>query len=139
MKGEKTQVEKGTDLVIRKLFCFSIAAILLCAGVALVQEKEKFTADRHKERGVSCEVCHGEAQPTKAASAEKCQACHQSLEAVAERTKDFVRDPHKNHITDSSDVECTRCHNGHKANSPVCNACHSGFKFEKKKDEAETK
>ena len=105
--------------------------------MAFVQEKEKFTADRHKERGVTCDVCHGEAQPTKAAPAENCLICHQSIAVVAERTKDFERDPHNNHITESADIECTQCHHGHKIDVPVCDQCHSGFKYEKR--QAETK
>ncbi len=117
----------------RRLFVFSIVAIVLFAGVALVQEKAKFHADRHAERGVTCTVCHGEDAPTKAAPADKCLVCHQSLEAVAEKTKDYDKNPHQNHLTDSTDLVCTQCHNGHKADEPACNQCHGGMKFEKKK------
>jgi hypothetical protein len=98
------------------------------------QEKDAFTADRHKARGLTCQVCHKEEQPTTAASAEACLTCHKSIEAVSERTKDFNSNPHNNHITTASDVECTQCHHGHKADVPLCNQCHSGFSFEKKKE-----
>jgi hypothetical protein len=119
--------------VTRRIRCFLVISILLCACAAWTQEKDKFLADRHKDRGVKCEICHGEANPPTAASGEKCLTCHKSIEAVAEKTQDFEKNPHKNHITEAAEVECTQCHNGHKADDPLCNRCHSGFKFEKKK------
>jgi dihydrodipicolinate reductase len=51
---------------------------------------------------------------------------------VAERSVAYVPNPHKNHITESNDVECTVCHHGHKADNPACLACHMGLTFEKK-------
>jgi fumarate reductase flavoprotein subunit len=110
---------------------------MLWAGVAISQEKRPFTADRHKSRGMECIGCHGEAQPKTPAPAKACPACHTSMEAVAERTKDFEKNPHKNHLTEASDPECTQCHHGHKADTPLCHQCHEGMKFEKK--QAETK
>jgi hypothetical protein len=104
---------------------------------AVGQANDTFTADRHKERSLACDSCHKEPQPKTPASGEACLACHKSIEAVSERTKHFVTNPHDNHITASSDVECTQCHHGHKADVPLCNQCHAGFKFEKK--EAESK
>lgn len=108
---------------------------MIWTGLAAVEEKKEFTADRHAKNGLACDVCHSEGQATTPASGKACLKCHQSLESVAERTKDFERNPHQNHITESSDVECTQCHNGHKADVPLCNQCHSGFVFEKKKPE----
>lgn len=58
------------------------------------------------------------------------------MEALAERTKDFDKNPHKNHLLDSSDIACTECHQGHKADKSVCDQCHAGLKFEKKQAEA---
>jgi fumarate reductase flavoprotein subunit len=121
------------NLVFKRILCFSAVAALLLTGVAITKEKDDaFTADRHKNRQITCNACHGEAQPKTAASEKSCLACHKSIEAVAERTKDFERNPHKNHITEGSDVECTQCHQGHKADTPVCHQCHQGMKFEKK-------
>jgi len=121
--------------LFKRIFCLTAVVTVFWTGLALAQEKSDFTADRHKTRNVTCEACHGEAQPKAPASGQACLKCHKSLEAVAERTKDFERDPHKNHITESSDVECTQCHGGHKADAPLCNQCHTGFVFEKKKPE----
>jgi fumarate reductase flavoprotein subunit len=108
---------------------------MLWTGAAIADEKDSFTADRHKERNIKCVSCHGEEEPKTAASEKACITCHKSLEAVAERTKDFTPNPHSNHITETSDVECTQCHFGHKADSPVCLNCHQGLTFQKKQEE----
>jgi hypothetical protein len=110
--------------------------VVILTSFTIAKDKDAFTADRHKDRKLDCAACHGEATPKTAAPAKSCLTCHQSLEAVAERTKDFVRNPHKNHLMEAADVECTQCHNGHKADTPVCNTCHQGIKFEKKQAEA---
>jgi hypothetical protein len=122
--------------VINRVLCFIALAAVLGTGTAITQEKKLFTADSHKERGLTCAACHKEEQPKTAASGEACLTCHNSIEAVAEKTKDFDRNPHKNHITDSSDVECTACHQGHKDNISLCHQCHAGLKFEKTQSEA---
>ena len=118
--------------MIRRMLCFCAIAAIIGTGIATPQEKDVFTADRHKKRSISCNACHEEAQPKTPATSKSCLSCHQSMEAVAERTKDFEKNPHKNHITESSDLECTECHRGHKADTPVCHGCHTGMKFEKK-------
>ncbi len=127
---------KGMNLVRKGLSCLSLIAVMLCAASAIAQDKNAFTADRHKSRGLSCDACHGEAQPKSAAPAKSCLNCHQSLEAVAEKTMDRRYNPHKNHLTASYDVECTQCHNGHKADTPACWQCHEGLTFKKESEEA---
>jgi hypothetical protein len=122
--------------VIKHVFCFFALAAVLGTGTAIAQEKKLFTADSHKERGLTCAACHNEEQPKTAASGDACLTCHNSIEAVAERIKDFEKDPHKNHITDGSDIACTACHQGHKDNISLCHQCHAGLKFEKKQAEA---
>ena len=121
---------------MKKWFWFCALAAFLWTGTAITEEKKSFTADRHKDRGLSCAVCHKEDQPTTAASGESCLPCHTSLEAVAGRTKDFAVNPHQNHLVDSSDISCTDCHQGHKADKVACDSCHSGFKFERQKAES---
>jgi fumarate reductase flavoprotein subunit len=121
-----------TSRTIRRIISFSAAAALLWIGTVIAQEKEAVTADRHKARGLACDACHSEAQPKAPATAKACLTCHQSLTAVAERTKDFDKNPHNNHLTESSEIECTQCHHGHTADTPVCHQCHEGMKFEKK-------
>jgi hypothetical protein len=123
--------QKGINHVFRRILSYYAIALVVLIGVGIAQDKGPFTADRHKERGVKCEACHKEAQPKTAASPKSCLTCHKSLEAVAERTKDFEKNPHDNHITQTTDVECTQCHHGHKEDEPLCNQCHSGMTFEK--------
>ena len=116
---------------MKRIAWFSITIAMFWIGLAAAEERP-FMADRHKTAKVACAGCHdGEEQPKTAATQKGCITCHKSLEAVAERTKDFEKNPHKNHITDSSDVECTQCHQGHKADIVLCNQCHSGMTFEK--------
>jgi hypothetical protein len=118
--------------VLKRILCCLIIVVAfgIVAGIG-EEKKEDFTADRHKSRGISCIGCHKEAQPKTAAPEKVCLACHKSLDAVAERTKDYSPDPHSNHITQSSDIECTQCHQGHKADTILCHRCHSGMKFAK--------
>lgn len=118
-------------MVFRRILCLSAVAAMLWTGLAIAQEKSAFTADRHQKRSIACISCHGEAQPKAPASAKACLACHKSLAAVAERTGNFEKNPHNNHMTQSSEIECTQCHQGHKADTPICHQCHEGMKFEK--------
>ncbi len=127
---------KGMNLVLKRLAYLSLIAAMLCAASAIAQDKNAFTADRHKSRGLSCDACHGEAQPKSAAPAKSCLNCHQSLKVVAEKTKDRRYNPHENHLTASNDIECTQCHNGHKADTPACWQCHEGLTFKKEPEEA---
>jgi len=119
--------------VLRKILSLSALAAFLCAGAAITQEKETFTADRHKELGMGCESCHEDAQP-KAAPAEPgkaCAACHGPMEEVAKKTGELFPNPHDNHITQANEVDCTECHKGHKADATPCQNCHVGMKFVK--------
>jgi hypothetical protein len=110
-----------------------LTLILLNIAAAQDQDKSTFQAEKHKQQKVTCAGCHlGEEQPKTAATDKGCLACHKSMEAVAERSVAYVPNPHKNHITESTDVECTVCHHGHKADNPACLACHMGLTFEKK-------
>jgi hypothetical protein len=118
--------------VLKRILCCLVIVVVFGIVASIGEEKkEGFTADRHKSRGISCVGCHKEAEPKTAADAKICLTCHKSLEAVAKRTEDYDKNPHSNHITGSSDVECTQCHQGHKADTILCHRCHSGMKFEK--------
>lgn len=117
-------------ITMKRMFWILFSGTLLITWLAVAEEKP-FTAERHKKNNVTCAGCHGEAQPKTAATEKSCLQCHKSMEAVAERTKDYQKNPHQNHLTDGSDVACTLCHHGHKADAVVCNDCHSGMTFEK--------
>jgi len=102
---------------------------------ALNQEapEKEFTADRHKSRGVTCGACHdGEANPKTAASPKSCLTCknHGSWDIVAERissNKEYKVNPHRNHISEAYDIECTFCHQSHEADVMICHDCHQGL------------
>jgi hypothetical protein len=121
-------------VLVRILGLFIVAATLW-TGLSTAQEERGSTADRHKKRDLACDACHGAAQPKEPALPQACLPCHKSIEAVAEKTKELKPNPHQNHITEQSDLECTQCHHGHKADTPLCHQCHEGMKFEKKQVE----
>jgi uncharacterized paraquat-inducible protein A len=129
--------QKGIFSVIKRILFVFILAAVVWTGTAITQEKKLFNADRHKELGLTCGVCHKEEEPKTPASGELCLVCHTSMEAVAERTKDFQLNPHQNHLVDSSDIACTNCHNGHQPDATICERCHAGMKFEKRQAETE--
>lgn len=99
-----------------------IAGMLAASSAGAAQ----FLADRHVERGVKCEQCHGTAAPAKGAkvSTEQCGACHGSLDKVAERTKakGLQPDPHYNHLVG---LQCGECHRGHAQSVYMCENCHN--------------
>ena len=122
--------------MLKHVLCISALAVALWTGVAISEETKPFTAERHKTNKVACIGCHAIEKPTEPASEKACLACHKSLEAVAERTQNRTPNPHKNHLTEGSDVECTQCHFGHKADTPLCHQCHTGLEFVKEDAEA---
>jgi len=126
--------------MMKKIFCLAAVAALLVIGAAISQEVQETqgkttTADRHKDRGLTCAVCHnGETEPKAAASPKSCLMCknHDSWHTVTERTnadKGFKFNPHHNHILEMNDLECTQCHQAHKSDTVVCYNCHQAMKF----------
>lgn len=111
-------------------FVFTLAAAFLFAQFAIGQEAKHFTADKHVAKGLDCAACHGDG-PKKPVHGAKCLECHTSFEEVAKKTTDIKPNPHANHIVESSDLECTECHQGHKADVVYCANCHSGLAFKR--------
>ena len=76
---------------------------VVSAGLMAVSQAsaaDKFLADRHVAKGVSCEMCHGKVKP---------------------------HNPHTSpHYQDK--LECTNCHLGHEKSENFCAQCHD-FKF----------
>lgn len=55
----------------------------------------------------------------------ECLKCHQSYDALAEKTKNVVPNPHMSHL---GAVNCVECHKADKpAKQPelMCNSCHN--------------
>ena len=123
--------------MMKKHVCLAAIAAMLVIGAAISQENQekKPTAERHKDRGVTCSVCHnGDAAPKTSASPKSCLACknHDSLNTISERTRDvkgYKFNPHQNHITETNELECSTCHQSHKEDTVICYNCHTGMKF----------
>lgn len=68
-----------------------------------------------------CQICHTQSTsvpPTKAT----CLSCHQSYQALAERTKGLTPNPHFSH---RGERDCTACHSMHGKPHFECNDCHT--------------
>lgn len=118
---------------IRKSALFPLVALLVLLGTAsggicAGAEGTPYLADRHKTAGLTCEDCHGSGIK-QAVGGEKCLGCHESYQKVAQRTARLKPNPHDNHLID---LECTKCHQGHKTQENYCNTCHSDLVFEKR-------
>ena len=137
MIGTNEAFQEGKLIMIKKMICFTAGAALLIIGLAISQEARgnKPTADRHRDRGITCSVCHGgEDAPKTAGSPKSCLLCknHESLNVVADRTSDkngYIFNPHHNHITETNSLECIQCHQAHKNDTFVCLDCHTTMKF----------
>ena len=125
--------------MMKKIIYLASTAALLVVGAAISQETQdvqvKHTADRHKDRGITCGACHGgEAAPKEAASPKTCLTCknHGSWDIADKRIKDnkeYKFNPHRNHISEANDLECTMCHQAHGNDTIFCYNCHQGIKF----------
>lgn len=83
---------------VRHLFCASVLAVALSVSAQAAENGTHFLADRHVERGVACEACHGVKTPQPGATVEtaQCNSCHKSLDDVAKRTEKLDPNPHYN-------------------------------------------
>lgn len=86
-----------------------LSAVLLgsTVGVPSAQDRKPL-ADRHKDRGFDCAVCHKEPPPAQV-KAESCMMCHGDAAGLAERTKGKTPNPHA-----LPSLDCVMCHSGHK-------------------------
>jgi len=106
-------MKKGCTKVVRRGFSTLVALAFLAvfvlspAGVSWAQDKKPL-ADRHKDRGLDCAVCHKE-PPTAKTTAESCMMCHGDAAKMAERTKGKTPNPHA-----LPKLDCILCHPGHK-------------------------
>lgn len=109
------------------------AMIVLCIWAlfgktpAAALDRKVPLADGHKAQGLACENCHGTPR-TSTVRMEACLKCHGSYATVAARTKNLQPNPHDNHVID---LECSKCHQGHKPLTNYCLTCHAGMEFER--------
>lgn len=99
------------------LSCAFVFAILTAANAAQTKTVKPF----HKEAGLTCEDCHGTKTPNKVATEENCLSCHESREAVEERTKKDDPNPHFGH---DGSIGCNDCHKEHEMSVLYCDQCH---------------
>lgn len=85
------------------------------------------STDKHSEKGVSCEKCHGDAMPTSAPTSNKaCLGCHKQdvlVKATAkyDDVKHKSQNPHESHMHGTS---CMSCHKNHGQSVLACDQCH---------------
>ena len=55
----------------------------------------------------------------------QCLQCHQSYDALAEKTKNLEPNPHKSHLGAVNCVECHKADKPSKQPELMCNSCHN--------------
>ncbi len=83
----------------------------------------------HAEQGVTCSDCHLTDKPEKKAKIKECLQCHESYQAVAERTSELEPNPHASH---QGELRCNLCHKIHSEDTLYCNQCHGFTQFKLK-------
>ena len=108
----------------QSLILAALFAGLLSLSTVQAAESSHYLADRHVERGATCESCHGAKTPKPGAtvSTKQCSSCHGSLDEVAKRTAGLDPNPHYNHLVG---LNCTECHRGHQQSVNMCASCHN--------------
>lgn len=76
---------------------------------------------RHGQSGIACTTCHG-TDFSAGVPVATCLTCHGSYEALAERSRRVVPNPHAPHHL--GEVRCGQCHKEHRASVLFCNRCH---------------
>ncbi|MFA5181094.1 MAG: cytochrome c3 family protein [Syntrophales bacterium] len=116
------------NLVILKRYSLVPIVLLLALAFGAVSlsdntwaQPKKFLADRHKDRGLNCSVCHKETPPGKAVHSAVCLGCHGDAEKLAIRTGSKRPNPHDTHL---GEVACEECHHAHKPSVDACAKCH---------------
>lgn len=111
--------------MIGKYLTAAALALVCCQSVSVFAAETgqaPMLAERHVQRGAVCTSCHTKGDVTIAPHKAECLMCHGgSYEAMKEKTKDVVPNPHYNHYMDK---DCSSCHKGHKPAELTCDRCH---------------
>ena len=105
------------------------AALTIALACSAAGAADKFGADRHMARGITCEMCHGKGNPSELdpPDIKTCTQCHPAKQLVQKTKSVKPQNPHMSpHYQDQ--LECTNCHRMHEANENFCAQCHD-FKF----------
>lgn len=103
--------------MMKSLLCSLALAALMATGAQAAPAVK--AAGSHA--ALPCDACHKNGQLA-APKNDACFACHQSYEAVAERTKAMNPNPHFSH---RGEANCTNCHSMHAKPRFECNDCHT--------------
>ena len=102
-------------------------AVLMALSVS-GQTASVMTADLHKDKGVSCDGCHGSEATRAFVSAERCLSCHGDRPALVKKTAAVKpENPHDSPHWGSR-MECNVCHRQHEKTVDWCSHCHA-FNF----------
>lgn len=111
-----------------KKFFLTLSAVLLMFSTTSFAAD--FGADRHVQKGVKCEACHGANKEVDYPSIDQCKQCHNPA-AVAEKTKNVK--PQNPHVSPhyGNELDCALCHIQHQKPANYCAQCHN-FDFKVK-------
>lgn len=91
-------------------------SLVLSASIAVAAPMQF----KHQQRSVTCEQCHGVANPSTKAKAKSCMKCHNYAD-VAQKSKHLNPNPHDSH---AGELRCTLCHREHADSVVYCKECH---------------
>lgn len=116
-----------------------ISALLIAFSLSGAFAGAQQLKPQHQAAAKDCAVCHTQENAVNGnafvtPNNKACLTCHQSYEALAQRTAKLPNgepNPHASHHYGSG-ISCTACHSEHKpAQQAYCNNCHS-FKYQQK-------
>jgi hypothetical protein len=100
----------------------------LMAFAASEQPAPVLVAGSHKDKGISCEGCHGSEENKTFVPAERCLMCHGGMPELVKKTEAVK--PENPHASPhwGSRIECSVCHRQHEKTVDWCSHCHA-FNF----------
>lgn len=109
---------------------FALLSALLLTAFCVQAADVPTLKDWHKN--LSCTSCH-QTEVQTAPSSQTCLTCHESVDAVAQRTARLNErgiNPHDNYHY-GKNADCLMCHREHRASYDACNECHDFSRWAK--------
>ncbi len=111
-----------------KAFLLTLALGTLISTGVFAQEQPKFLGDRHVQRSITCDACHGSAVskdlPLDADRHQPCVKCHGFYNEVVKKTQPANPEEMNPHSQHDGNLPCTTCHKGHQPGVNYCGKCH---------------